>query len=74
MLVQIKELDQVNAASKVTVKLLEDKIAKVEEAALRSFQEKSHEISALKMSLKSQEDDFNSLKKIKVYSKAYPEK
>ena len=63
LLKTIEDLYAVRSASPDTIKILEEKIGKVEESAYRAFQEKSQEISNLKDSIKKQESEGNSLRK-----------
>ena len=48
---EIKDLESVNKTSQDTIKLLEQKISKVEAAALKLFEEKKVEVATLKKSL-----------------------
>ena len=62
----VKEIDELNAANKAsrdTIKILEDKISKIEASALRAFDERRQETATLKTTLKNQANENTNLKK-----------
>ena len=56
---KIEEIDN----AKKTIKVLEQKIAKVEAASLRAYQERNQEAAGLKSSLNKKDHEFNNIKK-----------
>ena len=75
LLEQVDALTAANHKSEDTIKVLEEKISKVEEAALRAFEEKKQEIVILKNSIKKQESDIIVVKKeLDLSKKALKEK
>ena len=74
----VKEIDELNAANKAsrdTIKILEDKISKIEASALRAFEERRQETATLKTTLKNQANENANLKKdLTLANKAAKEK
>ena len=71
---QIKNLDHTTKTSTNTIKILEEKISKSEASALKSFEEKSQEISCLKKALKFKDSELACLQKeIKLVNKTLKE-
>ena len=63
LLEQVEVLSTAKQSAYDTIKLLEEKISKVEEAAFREFEEKKQEIVLLKKALTKQESDVIIIKK-----------
>ena len=57
LLQQIKDLEETNRACTNTVKILEEKVSKLEASAFKFFEEKSLEINCLKKALKAKDSE-----------------